>query len=220
MTQRAQVGDLYRSTRLRTQDLLGQLDDDQWGLPVPACPGWDVQAVLAHLVGVIEDSGAGRLNGPPGPEQTAAEVARHQDAAPAELLWHWTELAPPFEQVLSSASVWPAFFDVLTHEHDLHGALGTAGERDGVDVRLAAKLLVRSVDLGRPFRIETGAAVLASASDGEDPLVLRATAFEAFRLRMGRRSRAQVLAMDWSEDPSEVLDRLFVFGPTTTDLME
>jgi hypothetical protein len=62
--------------------------------------------------------------------------------------------------------------------------------------------------------------VLASAVDGEDSLVLRATAFEAFRLRMGRRSRAQVLAMDWSEDPSEVLDRLFVFGPTTTDLME
>ena len=157
--------------------------------------------MLAHLVGVIEDSGAGRLNGPPGPEQTAAEVARHQDAAPAELLWHWTELAPPFEQVLSSASVWPAFFDVLTHEHDLHGALGTVGERDGADVPLAAKLLVRSVDLGRPFQIETGAAVLASAMDGPDPLVLRAPAFEVFRLRMGRRSRAQVLAMDWSDDP-------------------
>jgi uncharacterized protein (TIGR03083 family) len=220
MTQRAQVGDLYRSTRLRTQDLLGQLDDDQWGLPVPACPGWDVHAVLAHLVGVIEDSGAGRLNGPPGPGQTADEVARHQDAAPAELLWHWTELAPPFEQVLSSASIWPAFFDVLTHEHDLRGALGVTGERDGADVALATKLLVRSVDLGRPFQVDTGAAVLASGLDGPDPLVLRASAFEVLRLRMGRRSRAQVLAMDWSDDPGDALDRLFVFGPTETDLME
>jgi uncharacterized protein (TIGR03083 family) len=220
MTQRAQVGDLYRSTRLRTQDLLGQLDDDQWGLPVPACPGWDVHAVLAHLVGVIEDSGAGRLNGPPGPEQTADEVARHQDSASAELLWHWTEVAPPFEQVLSSASIWPAFFDVLTHEHDLRGALGVTGERDGADVALATKLLVRSVDLGRPFQVDTGAAVLASGLDGPDPLVLRAPAFEVLRLRMGRRSRAQVLAMDWSDDPGDALDRLFVFGPTETDLME
>ena len=220
MTQRAQVGDLYRAVRLRTQDLLGPLDGAQWSLPVPACPGWDVHGVLSHLVGVIEDSGAGDLDGPPGPAQTADEVERHRATPSAALLWRWTELSPPFEQVLSSASIWPAFFDVLSHEHDVRGALGAPGERDGADVQLAAKLLLRSIDLGRPFRIDTGPAVLASAADGADALVLRTSAFEAFRLRMGRRSRAQVEAMDWSDDPGDLIDRLFVFGPASDDLVE
>lgn len=220
MTGRAQVGDLYRSTRLRTQDLLGRLDDEQWSLAVPACPGWDVHAVLAHLVGVIEDSSAGRLNGPPGPEQTADEVARHASTPPAELLWRWTELAPEFEAAVTTASLWPAFFDVLSHEHDVHGALGSVGDRDSEEVRLAAKLLARGIDLGRPLRIDTGDAVLTTAVDGEDPLVLRASSFEVFRLRLGRRSREQVLSMDWSEDPGDLVDRLFVFGPADPALVE
>jgi len=220
MTPRAQVGDLYRSTRVRTQSLLGALDAEQWSLPVPACPGWDVHAVLAHLLGVIEDAAGGRLNGPPGPEQTAEEVSRHVSTPPAELLWRWTELSSEFESVLSAGSTWPAFFDVLSHEHDLHGALGSRGGRDGDEVRLAAKLLARSADLGRPLRIDTGDAVLTTAVDGEDPLVLRASSFEVFRLRLGRRSREQVLAMDWSEAPGDLVDRLFVFGPAVPDLVE
>jgi uncharacterized protein (TIGR03083 family) len=220
MTPRAQVGDLYRSTRVRTQSLLGALDAEQWSLPVPACPGWDVHAVLAHLVGVIEDSAGGRLDGPPGPEQTAEEVARHGATPPAELLRRWTELSPDFEALVTSGSIWPAFFDVLSHEHDVHGALGSRGDRDSDEVRLAAKLLARSIDLGRPVRIDTGSGVLTTAVDGEDPLVLRASSFEVVRFRLGRRSREQVLAMDWSEDPGDLVDRLFVFGPAVPDLVE
>jgi hypothetical protein len=37
---------------------------------------------------------------------------------------------------------------------------------------------------------------------------------------MGRRSREQVLAMDWSEPPGDPVDRLFVFGPAQHDLVE
>jgi hypothetical protein len=37
---------------------------------------------------------------------------------------------------------------------------------------------------------------------------------------MGRRSRAQLLAMDWSGDPAPVLDHLAVFGPAAQDVME
>jgi hypothetical protein len=50
--------------------------------------------------------------------------------------------------------------------------------------------------------------------------VLRASSFEVFRLRLGRRSREQVLAMDWSEAPGDLIDRLFVFGPAVPDLVE
>jgi hypothetical protein len=50
--------------------------------------------------------------------------------------------------------------------------------------------------------------------------VLRTTSWEAFRWRLGRRSRAQLAAMDWSADPSEFLDQLCIFGPATVDVIE
>ncbi len=228
MAARLQVGDLYRAGRLRVMDLLEGLEEGRWSTPVPACPGWDVHDVTAHLVGVAEDALDGRLGGPPDPEQTAQEVARHVDAEPSELLGRWAAIAPAFEEQVSAASVWPAFFDVLSHEHDLHGALGTEGDRNSAGVALAAKLLVRSADLGRPFQVDTGTSVLSSAVGAADagvegsdgPLELRCSAFDAFRLRLGRRSRSQVLGMDWSEDPGDSLDRLFVFGPAERDLVE
>lgn len=201
-------------------EVLRGLDDEQWRLPVPACPGWDVFDVAAHLLGVIEDSAAGELAGPPDADQTAKEVQRHRGRDPEDVLASWEEQAGPFESLVSQVSLWPAFFDVLNHEHDVHGALGTTGGRDGADVALAAKLMVRSADLGRPFVVRTGTRELTSAVDGEDPLVLAADDFEVFRVRFGRRSRSQVLALDWSEDPGEVVDRLFVFGPSEVDIVE
>jgi hypothetical protein len=37
---------------------------------------------------------------------------------------------------------------------------------------------------------------------------------------MGRRSRAQLAALDWSGDPSPVLDHLTFFGPSAADIIE
>jgi uncharacterized protein (TIGR03083 family) len=219
MTQRTPVGERYRASRERITEHLSALDADRWDVPVPACPGWDVHAVVAHLVGMVEDAAAGELVGPPEPEQTAREVDRHRHDDPKALLGRWAELAPPFEEVVSAVPIWPAFFDVLSHEHDLYSALGDVGAR-GADVDLAAKLLVRGVQLDRPLHVDTGDEVLASTGGTGEPLILRTTAFEAFRLRMGRRSRAQALAMDWSEDPTPWVDSLFIFGPAAHDLSE
>jgi hypothetical protein len=56
--------------------------------------------------------------------------------------------------------------------------------------------------------------------DGDPGLGLRTTRYEAFRWRMGRRSRDQLAALDWSGDPAPVLDHLVVFGPARTDIIE
>jgi hypothetical protein len=40
------------------------------------------------------------------------------------------------------------------------------------------------------------------------------------RLRLGRRTPAQVAALDWSRDPAPVLDHLFIFGPAERNLVE
>ena len=47
-----------------------------WNKAVPACPGWSVRDVVAHMTAVAEDWAAGSLAGPPTDEQTAAHVAR------------------------------------------------------------------------------------------------------------------------------------------------
>jgi hypothetical protein len=37
---------------------------------------------------------------------------------------------------------------------------------------------------------------------------------------MGRRSGAQLAALDWSADPAPVIDHLAVFGPAAHDIVE
>jgi hypothetical protein len=61
---------------------------------------------------------------------------------------------------------------------------------------------------------------LTAITAGEPVLTLSTSEFEMFRWRMGRRSLGQLAAMDWSGDPSAVLGKLTVFGPTASDIVE
>ena len=56
--------------------------------------------------------------------------------------------------------------------------------------------------------------------DGAPVLGLTTTWYEAFRWRMGRRSRDQLAALDWSGDPAPVLDHLVIFCPARADVIE
>ena len=237
----AGVGDHYRATRLRLTTFLDGIDDDSWDRPVDACPGWRVRDVLAHLVATVDDAIAGRITGPPPPDLTADQVDRHRHDDPRELLAAWDVRAPRFEPVLTERRIWPAFFDVLSHEHDIRHALGRPAGHDSDDVRLAAELLTRSLPPGLTVDRDDasgggapGSGAPGGGAPGDDapdgPVAgdgdpeggarLVASSFDVFRLRLGRRSRAQVLAMDWTGDPEPFVDQLFVFGPRETDLIE
>jgi hypothetical protein len=69
-------------------------------------------------------------------------------------------------------------------------------------------------------RVTVGDARFQAGPEGEPVLELITTWYEAFRWRMGRRSRGQLAALDWSGDPEPVLDHLVVFGPATVDIIE
>lgn len=209
------VGARYRSVRLRLTAVLEPLSEAQWELPVAGCPGWRVRDVLAHLLGNVEDALAGRISGPPTEEQTRDQVARHVDDDPAGLVEAWTEQAPEFEAVLDAVPIWPAFIDAVSHEHDIRAAIGDRGGRTADDVFHAARLLATPPD-GIEFVLD-GAG--EAAADGVDAR-LSTTSFELLRLRLGRRSEAQVLAMDWEGDPRPHLGGLFVFGPSERDQVE
>lgn len=219
VTARADIGALYRSSRRRLSDMVIAAGAAGWQRPVPACPGWTVADVVGHLVGVIEDAAAGRIDGPPGPAQTALHVARHHGESVDDLVVRWARLAPPFEGAVSARSIVPAFLDVLSHEHDVRGALGVVGRREDTAVSFAAARL--AVLDGVPVRIEVVAVPAAAPArhDGET-WVLRTTAFEVLRFRLGRRTRDQVRALCWSADPDPVMDQLFVFGPAAAPFQD
>lgn len=217
------VGWHYERARRRIDDLVRPLRPEQCDTAVPACPGWRVRDVLAHLVGGPEDAAAGRLDGIPTDEQTAAQVDRHRAETAIELLDTWRDMSPFVADAITKANIWPPAFDAVTHEHDLRGALGVPGARDDESVELFARMSASVVAAPVPLIFDVGTERIpagATSLDDENALTLRTTPFELFRLRLGRRSRRQVEAMAWSGDPAPVLPHLFVFGPSPLDIIE
>ena len=220
MADRVPLSLLYREARERTAAFVPGLDDT---LPVPATPGWSVHDVVAHVVGAAQDVGSGK--GPtdgPTPEWTATHVERGRGVPTAELLRRWDEASVAVEALLEKVSVWPLVFDATSHEHDLRGVVGDTGARDSTGVTLGAKLLLGSLKVSAPLRVVTQShdVRVGPEAPDEERTVLRTTDFEAFRWRMGRRSAAQLAAMDWSADPAPFLADLCVFGPADRDVVE
>jgi|SRR5215469_3230179 len=218
-TQEPDVAGLYRDTRERLTDFVAGLDSVQLSAQVPACPGWAVRDVLAHLTAIPEDALAGRLAGVPDEEFTADQVARFADVSVPEMLTRWSAAAPRFEEVVQGFQIWPAVIDVASHEQDIRGAVGRPGARDCAAIRGTTAWLMSWLEAPVPFRILTEHGEYLVGGD-HPTLTLSTSEYELFRWRMGRRSRAQLAAMDWSDDPSGVLDQLAVFGPAASDVVE
>jgi hypothetical protein len=112
--------------------------------------------------------------------------------------------------------------DVAAHEHDIRGAVGDTGARDCPVVQIGAAVMLKGLQLPHPLIVETEhreVRVGPADADGE-PGRLITSDFEAFRWRLGRRSRRQLAAMRWSGDPTPYLDHLCVFGPAEHDVVE
>ncbi len=224
------LGTSYADSRRRLTTLVAAMPDDGRDrdpkvVQVACCPGWTVHDVVAHLVAVADDAVAGRLTGPPSDEQTAAQVARWSEVPTAAVLEEWTGRAPELEKLLSEVPVWPALMDVLSHEHDVRAAIGEPGARDIPEIGVCARRLIKGLSPGAGLAVDLDGETFRFQSDGGgghdgDTLVLRTTAWEAFRFRLGRRSRRQLEAMDWTGDPAPVLDHIAVFGPSRHDIVE
>lgn len=217
-----EIASIYLGARARIDDLVRGLGAHELDLPTPTCPGWTVRGVVAHLVGTVEWFAAGKLQGPPSDEETAAQIAERLDIPVDQLLDTWAEVAPDFADQMAELDVWPAAIDAITHEHDIRQALGRPGARDHDDVRTVARLLLGWWRPGQPVEVVMGddTMLVGQATSDRPALGLRTSDFETLRWRMGRRSRRQLEAMDWSGDPSPVLDSAVVFGPSPADIEE
>lgn len=226
---RVNLADVYRDSRVRLTELVSEIAEPA-AVPVAACPGWSVHDVVSHLVGVIEDVTAGRLTGPPTDDQTAEQVGRRAGRPTGQVLEEWRRLAPALEELLAEVPVWPAALDALSHEHDVRAAVGRSGARDAPGVIAGAHRLIKALDPPAPMVVHLDGRTIRIGEDGrtgeaggritDGALELDTTAFEAFRFRLGRRSRRQLAAMRWTGDPDPVLDHLTIFGPSPADIEE
>jgi uncharacterized protein (TIGR03083 family) len=103
-------------------------------LAVPACPGWTIRQLLAHLAGVAQDIVALNLEKKGTGPWADAQVARLGGHSIDDLLDLWGQSLDTVSAKLafaSDAGVCQLVFDTLTHEHDIRGALSEPGSRAG-----------------------------------------------------------------------------------------
>jgi uncharacterized protein (TIGR03083 family) len=223
------VGAAYAAGRERVVGLVADLPAARASMPVPACPEWRIQDVLAHVSGVCVDILAGRLDGAGTEPCTEPQVAARRDRSIDEIVAEWNEAALQVEPIAKdfgpAGKQW--VFDFSTHEHDIRGALERPGARDADTWWIALDFLTPAFLAGvvangsPPLRVVTGPRTWEP--EGVEPVeTLTADPFEFGRAITGRRSLDQIRAFEWSTDP-ELYLASFTLGPFTprsTDLAE
>ena len=196
----------YEAVRARVAVIALEGDPET---PVPACPGWRVRDVVAHLAGLCEDWVDHRLDGYASGKWTGAQVSRSSGESLEQVLERWRKAAERFAQLEDDPVMGPparwAFGDAITHEADLRGAL-QAGR-----VPFDAVLLSLKGSVARwreTLRDRSAPTLLLRAPDArdwwlgvrDDPMavVVEAPAYEFFRALSGRRSQPQVRMWEWS----------------------
>lgn len=231
------AAELYALERRRLVELVRDAGPDAAGTTVPASPAWTVKDVIAHLCGIAADTVAGRVEGVGSDAWTAAQVDARRERDLDDVVSEWDERAPAFEDLLRALPPHigaSAIGDLVTHAHDVRGALHRPGDRDGEAVGLATDYYVerfrrRAAKRGAPpLRLEAGrrewlvegTGAGAALTAGEGVATARTDAFELLRALTGRRTPAQIRAWDWSEDPSPWIDLLSSYGTPEAPLDE
>jgi uncharacterized protein (TIGR03083 family) len=219
-------GTLYRDGRNRFIDVVRGADP---ATPVPTCPRWTVKDVLAHVAGIPADILAGRVDGVATDPWTAAQVDARRDLSIAEIADEWQQSGAQVDEMVDSFGPTGAqlLFDLTTHELDVRAAVGAPPPDDleVYDVALDFVLtnLVNGVVAERgPLRIIAGDRTWTAGDDGDPRASLTTSKRELLRAIAGRRSREQIMAMDWTGDPTPFLDA-FAAGPfsfPTSDIIE
>ena len=139
------LASLYDDTRLRIVDLLDGAGETAVTADVPACPGWRVRDVVAHLAGVGADVINGNLDGMTTDAWTAAQVDPRRDLPFDHVVEEWAQVGPKFAAMIDEFPGWygrQVVADINVHEHDIRGALGVNGDRDNAGLRQSLDLLV------------------------------------------------------------------------------
>ena len=142
---------IYETARLRLIELVERFDggpEVAGATPVPACPGWTVRDVLAHVTALYGDVVSGNLAGAGTDEWTAAQLDRYRDTPLPALLDEFRRVGPLLAAMLDD---FPGRYgnqvvgDLTVHEHDVRGALRRPGARDSLAVAVATEFLIEGI---------------------------------------------------------------------------
>jgi uncharacterized protein (TIGR03083 family) len=214
--------DVYQAARERMIDLVKNADTS---LPVPTCPGWTVKDVVAHCsanLGTFIDNDPKEMRSPTrADEQVEARREQSLDDAFAEWDANMNRAGELFDTTLGAV----AASDVLAHEQDIRTAIDQPGRRgeEGVvpAVEMALAFVEQKIAAAElpAFRVITED-LDKTLGEGEPAATLRTSTYELFRSLHGRRSPAQVRALEWDGDPDAWMDVFFLFGPAENDVKE
>lgn len=213
-------GEVYERTRRHLIDLVGPATPDQLRTVVAASPAWTVHDVVAHVVLLCSDLNALRFPGGDdggGNEWTAGQVARGGERTIGDLVEEWDREAPTFADGLRAFGYdFGAHFvaDLHAHGQDVRQALAAPADRDPVTVDVALDHYLGFVGETLThagwgeLEVVTDTETRRFGTGGPRRAGVAATSFELLRAFSARRSRRQVLALDWTGDAAGVLDVL------------
>jgi len=207
---------------MRVNDLVRSADGEALHRLAPATPAWSVHDIVAHLTGVVVDISEGRIDGVATDPWTARQVETRRDRETFDLLDEWYRHAPSIEDGIDryGPAAYMFLADVVTHEHDVRGALGVPGARDSDAMELWWNALTHPSraemdEASAPaleLELESGTVVL-----GHGPPVasLRTTRFDLLRAATGRRSLDQIrgYVQRGELDPTMLVDDRFPARP-------
>jgi uncharacterized protein (TIGR03083 family) len=210
---------LYSESQTRVIALVTTLSPSALATIVPGTPRWTVEQLVAHLTGVCADTVDGRTEGAATETWTSRQVAERRGRPLPDLLEEWHDRTAVLVNMLATpGQVDASAFDLLTHEHDLRGAVGLAGPSDpaavlGVTSRVTGRVdhLVKKTGLPALRLVHDEGEWLCGAGDAA--VTGTAPTMEWFRALFGRRSPGQILTYDWDGDPESYFGLLNLFGP-------
>lgn len=216
--------DLYTTQRAALIQQLRSLTQDQAETVVPACPDWTVKDVAAHLSGLVSETLA---NVPPprgSAEATGRQVGDRAGRTLAEVCDEWEQNGPAFaEYAASDAAFTTALLaDLMVHSHDSAEALDLPIDEMSAGTIAAAERYLELLQQRAAEQLDIALAVeltgvgQRAAPHGNKPLSLVVSPFAFLRSVTGRRTRAEVEALNWTGDPSELLATSFTQYGTLT----
>jgi len=209
------VSGLVATTQLRDPGALEQA--------VPATPDWRARDLVAHMIGVGSDTLGDAVDEEHGEDWTQRHVEARRDRTVPELLEEWSDLAPRLEEHVATTDPGP-LGDIVIHEQDLRGALGTPGGRASGGLAMVreqmADAFAEGLEERGPVRLEaTDGDWTWQSADGDPAVVLRAPGFDLARAVTSRRTEEQLRSYVAAGDLGPFLDDFAGLGPLPTQTL-
>jgi uncharacterized protein (TIGR03083 family) len=219
---------LYEQERLRFIAMLRAVPTGRLSTPVAATPGWTIRDVVAHVVGITADLNAQRFGDGDPDSWTADQLAQRADHPLEKLVVEWDREAPSFESGLRLfGHQFGAHFlaDLLQHGFDVAAALGQGRRRDDECVAVGLSFYLESFAESLDGAGAGAVEMIASAErhlvgTGDVVASVRASRHELFRALGGRRTIAEIAALDWSGNNEAIIGLFSRYPPPLQSLGE